>query len=120
MFCTRCGVDLDEKVRFCGQCGTATPNAGPRPVTGNPSNRLSRPREDADVKIAGVCAGFARYVGVDVTLVRILWLLLAIWPPFLGLLAYLICWIVMPQDPPLIAAPAKPAAGNPDAVGSTA
>jgi len=29
-------------------------------------------------KIAGVCAGFARYMGVDVTLVRVVWLVIAL------------------------------------------
>jgi phage shock protein PspC (stress-responsive transcriptional regulator) len=42
----------------------------------------------------------ARYLDLDVTLIRILWILLAIFPPVPGLLAYIVCWIVMPQDPP--------------------
>jgi phage shock protein C len=105
MFCTRCGIEVEEKARFCPQCGTATPNAGPRAISGNASSRLSRPREESDIKLAGVCAGVARYIGLDVTLVRILWLLLAVWPPFLGVIAYLVCWIVMPKDPLLLAAP---------------
>jgi len=31
-----------------------------------------------DKKIAGVCAGFARYFEVDVTLMRVLWLIVAL------------------------------------------
>ncbi|HEX5432400.1 MAG TPA: PspC domain-containing protein [Bryobacteraceae bacterium] len=58
---------------------------------------MSRPREDA--KIAGVCAGFARYFDLDVTLVRIVWIVLIFYPPGVGLLAYILCWIVMPKDP---------------------
>ena len=50
-------------------------------------------------KVAGVCAGFARYFGVDVTLVRIIWLVLIFWPVPIGVVAYLIAWIVMPRDP---------------------
>jgi len=57
---------------------------------------LSRIR---DGKIAGVCGGVARYFDLDVTVVRVLWLLAAIFPPIPGIIAYLVCWVVMPQDP---------------------
>jgi phage shock protein C len=49
-------------------------------------------------KVAGVCAGIARYLRVDVTLIRILVLLLSVYPPGLGILFYIACWIVMPRD----------------------
>ena len=61
-----------------------------------PVKRLSRPMNDK--KIAGVCAGFARYLNLDVTLVRIIWLIVAL--AFgTGFLAYLVAWIAMPADP---------------------
>jgi phage shock protein PspC (stress-responsive transcriptional regulator) len=66
-------------------------------------NRLSRPRNNR--KVAGVCAGVARYLGVDVTLIRIVWFVLALWPVGLGVLLYLVCWIVMPNDPLMLPAP---------------
>ena len=109
MFCTRCGVSLEDSVRFCSQCGAAT---GAASSTAAPprSERLSRPSDDQ--KIAGVCAGFARYMGVDVTLVRILWIVLVIWPiPFIGIIGYIVAWIVMPVSyPPAAASPAGNAA----------
>ena len=61
---------------------------------------LSRPRMDK--KIAGVCAGLARYLAVDVTLVRIIMIALTLCPPSAGLLIYIACWIIMPQDPILL------------------
>lgn len=95
MFCTKCGTELREQDRFCSQCGTLTGRGLPNPVR---RERLSRATKDA--KIAGVCAGFARHFGIDVTLVRILWLVLTIWPlPLFGIIAYLVAWIVMPKDP---------------------
>lgn len=104
MFCTRCGIELDDKVCYCSQCGTATGNAPPpRSQYEYFEGPLSRPREGA--KIAGVCAGFARYLGVDVTLVRIVWVMLAIFPPSVGLIAYLVCLIAMPKDPVPVTAP---------------
>ena len=57
---------------------------------------LLRPRYDR--KIAGVCAAFARAYGWDLTVVRIVTVLLAV---FVGssVLAYVICWVVIPEDP---------------------
>lgn len=48
-------------------------------------------------KIAGVCAGFARYLGVDVVLVRILWLGIALCTG-VGFFVYLAAWVVIPSD----------------------
>jgi phage shock protein C len=64
--------------------------------------RLSRPRDQK--KIAGVCAGFARYFDVDVTLMRILWLAVAVFSGGLGVLVYIAAWIIMPRDEPVPAA----------------
>jgi phage shock protein PspC (stress-responsive transcriptional regulator) len=41
----------------------------------------------------------ARYFDIDVTLIRILWVLAAVFPPLPGFIAYIVCWIAMPQDP---------------------
>lgn len=52
-------------------------------------------------RIAGVCAGIAEYLGTDVTLVRLAWVVLSIVPGgFIGgLVAYVAAWIVMPDAP---------------------
>lgn len=47
-------------------------------------------------KIAGVCGGLAEYLEIDATLVRVAWLLLVLCAG-VGLLAYLICWILFPK-----------------------
>jgi len=49
-------------------------------------------------KIAGVCAGFARYFDMDVVLMRVLWLAIALCTGGLGFLVYLAAWIVIPSD----------------------
>ena len=46
--------------------------------------------------IGGVCAGIAEYLGLDPTIVRIVWVLLLFFAGF-GILLYLILWIVMPK-----------------------
>ena len=51
----------------------------------------------ADKKIAGVCGGLAEFLGLDASIVRIVWLLCVLLGGF-GLLAYLIMWIVMPTQ----------------------
>jgi len=49
--------------------------------------------------VAGICAGFAEYLGWDITLVRILYVLLSFGSfGFPGLLVYIICWMVMPLN----------------------
>ena len=94
MFCTKCGVELDEKSRFCSQCGQPVGGVQPRPQPWLAG--LSIPLEGK--KIGGVCAGFARYLGLDVTLVRIIWLSLAIFAG-VGFIVYPIAWLLMPKDP---------------------
>lgn len=49
--------------------------------------------------IAGVCAGLAEWLGWDIALVRLLYLLISIFSAgFPGVLAYVILWIVMPEE----------------------
>lgn len=106
MFCTKCGVKLEDRDRFCAQCGTPT-GAGMQQAPGTVYNRLSRPLIDR--KVAGVCSGVARYFGVDPVLVRVLAIALAIWPTGVGVIMYIACWIVMPNDPvPVPAAAPQP------------
>jgi phage shock protein PspC (stress-responsive transcriptional regulator) len=56
-------------------------------------------RVKAEQKLAGVCAGIADYLDVDVTLVRALWLAFSIVPGAIvgGILAYALAWLVMPE-----------------------
>jgi len=54
--------------------------------------------------IAGVCGGIAEYLDVDVTVVRVLYVLVSIVSvAFPGILAYIILMLVMPRSdsPPL-------------------
>ena len=54
-------------------------------------------RSVSDRRIAGVCAGIAEWLGLDVTLVRIVWALLCCgWGT--GVLLYLILAFVLPEE----------------------
>jgi phage shock protein C len=105
MYCSSCGIEISDNFRYCPQCGTGTVKNGLRSETGKPGRLLRRSRDEK--QIAGVCAGIARYLGLDVTLVRVLMVVLALWPPGVGLIFYIICWIVVPQDPLLLMPPRK-------------
>ena len=49
--------------------------------------------------IAGVCGGLAEWLGWNVTLVRLLYVVLSLLSAaFPGILVYVILWIVMPED----------------------
>jgi len=91
MYCTKCGVELRPDDRYCSRCGNPTALAPPpgvyRPLLLDKRNK----------KIGGVCAGFARYFDVDVTLVRVVTLALAICT-CVGFLAYVVAWIAIPAD----------------------
>jgi phage shock protein C len=91
MFCTKCGVELRENDRFCCRCGTRTA-VGRLEVAARPLMLDKR-----NNKIGGVCAGFARYFECDVTLMRVLWLGVAL-ATGVGFLAYLAAWMLMPSD----------------------
>jgi phage shock protein C len=70
---------------------TTTPQAGnhvqPQP--------LSRPVQDR--MLAGVAAGIARYLGVDVTVVRIVFAVLAV-VGGAGVPLYLAGWLLIPEE----------------------
>lgn len=95
MFCTQCGTGLEEAHAYCFKCGNPTTPGARNPYASRPAQRLVRVMRNK--KIAGVCAGVARYFDLDPTLVRVIWLI-ALLLFGTGLLAYIVCWIVMPKD----------------------
>lgn len=60
-------------------------------------------RSKTDAKVSGVCGGIAEYFGIDATLIRLLWIVGSFMTGlFTGLLAYVICVFVIPEDPDYI------------------
>jgi phage shock protein C len=59
-------------------------------------------RRGPDRILGGVCAGIAAYFGVDPLLVRVVFVILALVPPSIGILLYLVLWFLMepPQGTP--------------------
>lgn len=96
MYCNYCGKAIQDDANVCAYCGTRVGSVLAR-------KRLIRPR--AGRKIAGVCAGFAEYFDLDITLVRVVWLVSLFLGAGLGLIAYLVAWIIIPDEPMALAAP---------------
>jgi phage shock protein PspC (stress-responsive transcriptional regulator)/signal transduction histidine kinase len=69
----------------------------PRPrLPALPPGLVRRPDEHV---VAGVCAGVARWLGVDPIVVRLAALILAL-ANGVGVVAYLVAWVVLPEAPP--------------------
>ena len=63
---------------------------------GNRSSKvLVRPRDGR--VIGGVCAGIGQYSGLDVTMIRVIWAVVALMGGA-GILAYIVAWILIPDE----------------------
>lgn len=100
MICHNCKQEILDGSAYCYRCGARQVQVAPPPAATH--KRLLRSRRDK--KIAGICAGFADYFELDVTLIRIVWLLVVLLAGT-GLLAYLVCWIVIPLEPESVPTP---------------
>jgi phage shock protein PspC (stress-responsive transcriptional regulator) len=103
MYCNYCGKVIQDDASHCAYCGKRIGG-----IIGR--KRLLRPR--AGRKIAGVCAGVAEYFDLDVTVVRLVWLIAAVMTG-VGVLSYPIAWIVMPEEPVVHELPAGHPAATP-------
>ncbi len=109
IYCTQCGKESVDDARFCSACGRPLkPGATPYNQPGEPGNvsgssfsgstfrTLMRPRVGR--KIAGVCQGLANHYGWDVTIVRVVMVLLAIVGFPIGLIVYGLVWLMAPEE----------------------
>ena len=59
--------------------------------------RLYRSRKDK--VISGVCGGIAEYLEVDPVVVRLVWAILTVISMGMGILAYIVAWVIIPEEP---------------------
>jgi len=95
MTCGHCAKAMESDSAFCRFCGAAVRDSW----TAATPRRLFR--SSSDRKLGGVCGGLADYFAVDPTIVRLLVIILAIYPGAVvfGLLAYAIAWVIIPPAP---------------------
>jgi len=55
-------------------------------------------RSTDDRWLAGVCGGLSKYFDVDVTLVRVIFVILALFG-LGGVIIYLVLWVIVPPEP---------------------
>jgi len=109
MYCNSCGKLIPDSAKFCDGCGKtvagAASDAGPSNTHQVPPNpyrgRLIRPQQGR--KFKGVCLAVANYLDVDVTLIRIIWLVLLLGAGT-GFIAYIIGWLCIDEEPEMLQA----------------
>lgn len=62
----------------------------------NMQKKLYKSRKDR--KLSGVCGGLGQYFNVDSTLIRLIWILFVFFGGT-GILAYLVCALIIPDEP---------------------
>jgi phage shock protein C len=95
-YCSGCGYSLSNDARFCSSCGK--PVAGASFASASDQRLLPLMRPRAGRKLAGVCRGLANHYGWDVTLTRVIAVLLAIGIFPVGIVAYVLFWVLLPEE----------------------
>jgi phage shock protein C len=74
----------------------------PEPPFASADKKISEPhilhRSRSDKKILGVCGGLAEYFGLDVTLVRVAYIIFTVMSGGVGFILYVLLYILFPED----------------------
>ena len=62
----------------------------------NGTKKLLRTRDGR--LVAGVCSGIGDYLGVDANVIRLIFALITVFTAGLGILLYLVAWVVLPEE----------------------
>lgn len=54
---------------------------------------------DTDKKLGGVCGGLGEYFDIDPTVVRVAFILVTLLSFGLGVIAYILTWMIVPRKP---------------------
>ena len=95
MNCYNCQKEIADGSRYCYLCGASQRTTTAVPPPRDPGAPLRRSRSNK--MIGGVCSGFARHFDLDISLVRVVWLLVGLFGGG-GIIAYVVCWIVIPME----------------------
>ena len=106
LYCPNCGSANEEFAEFCVSCGidltkSRDLKAETQEATGEQTaskKKLYRSRENR--MLTGVAAGMAEYFGLEVALMRLLWIIfIFIITGGMGIIAYLILALVIDEEP---------------------
>ncbi|MEE9410357.1 MAG: PspC domain-containing protein [Candidatus Heimdallarchaeota archaeon] len=104
MICPQCGTENVENASFCGKCGRdlrgedIPQQPGQQQVVDTQTpKRLVRCSDDK--MVGGVSSGLARYSNMDVGLMRLLTVLSFLITGSTTFWAYIIMWIILPEEP---------------------
>lgn len=101
MTCAHCNREIHDEAAFCQFCGAGQQRRA--------SAAAAKPlrRSLIDCRLGGVCGGIARYLDTDPVFIRVAWVVLSIVPGtlLLGVLAYIVAWIIVPEAEPGTEAP---------------
>lgn len=50
--------------------------------------------------VAGVCGGIGEYLEIDPNVIRLVWVVVTVLSVGAGLLAYLLAWLIVPEEAP--------------------
>lgn len=69
-------------------------------MTKNTQMRVKRLyRSKRDKVLGGVCGGIAEYFEIDPVIVRLVWVLFTLVSMGFGIIAYIVAWIIVPEEP---------------------
>ena len=96
-YCAKCGNQVADGARYCSTCGAEMAPQVAAAYSAAPARTMVRPR--AGRIIAGVCKGLAYQYNWDVAWVRFIAVCTALFGGGLGAVAYLVLWVVVPDEP---------------------
>jgi phage shock protein C len=114
MFCSSCGKEIPVDARFCAHCGTQV--GGYYEPVRPPVPGLYRSRSQR--MIAGLCGGLSATYGWDLSVVRLIAVLGLLFSGPVIFSAYIIAWMVVPEEP-FFTTPVAPPVTAPSAAEAT-